>query len=84
MSDEGAAGRKTERSGRGERIAVGLEANFEECNAILGSCVASVRQRGIYRDQDFRYLALFLKTSAQIAGVVARFETIKNRGSNPQ
>jgi hypothetical protein len=35
-------------------------------------------------DQDFRYLALFLKTSAQIAGVIARFETIKNRGSIPQ
>jgi hypothetical protein len=84
MSEENAAGRKAERGGRGERIADGLERNFRECNVILDSCVASADRRGSYTDQDFRYLALFLKTSAQIAGVMARFETIKNRGSIPQ
>jgi hypothetical protein len=84
MTSEDAAGRKTGRDGRRDRIADGLEKNFEECGAILDNCVASVTKRGSYMDQDFRYLALFLKTSAQIAGVIARFETIKNRGSIPQ
>ena len=84
MSESNAAGRKTEPGGRRERIASGLERNFEECNAILGACVAKVERHGGYSDQDFRYLALFLKTSAQIAGVAARFEGVKNRGSIPQ
>ena len=84
MSQDDAAGPKTERVGRRDRIAAGLERNFEECNVILDSCVAGVRQRRRYSEQDFRYLALFLKTSAQIAGVMARFETVKNRGSIPQ
>jgi hypothetical protein len=84
MSEDSAAGRKTETGSRRERIADGLERNFEECNGILADCARSVRERGGYSDQDFRYLALFLKTSAQIAGVAARFEGVKNRGSIPQ
>jgi hypothetical protein len=84
MSEESAAGRKTDRDGRHDRIVDGLEKNFEECGGILRNCIASVERRGGYDDRDFRYLALFLKTSAQIAGVIARFETVKNRGSIPQ
>jgi len=80
--DTSAAGREMEPDARYEKITHGLEKNFEECNGILDSLAANSRRHGGWSDQDFRNVALFLRASAQLAGVLARVESIKNRGSN--
>jgi len=80
--DASAAGRKTEPAARYEKIAHGLQKNFEECNDILDNLAANSRRHGGWSDQDFRNVALFLRASAQLASVMARVESIKNRGSN--
>lgn len=75
-------GRKQESAGRAERIADGIEKNFDQCNTMLNHAISAAQARGVFGDQDFRDFVTFLKTSTQLANVAARFETIKNRGSN--
>jgi hypothetical protein len=73
---------KKDREGRAERIVDGIEKNFDQCNVMLNHAIGAARARGGFGDQDFRDFVVFLKTSAQLANVAARFETIKNLGSN--
>ena len=80
-----AAGRETDRADRWERIASGLERNFEECNGIVDALVMRILRREAgesLSEQDFTFLARYMRASAQMAGVLARVESIKNRGSN--
>jgi hypothetical protein len=78
---------------RTERIAAGLEKRFEDCSLVVEDCFSTVRKDGGYTDAQLRSTALFLRTSAQIAGVIARLEALakrdkaedsENRGSIPQ
>jgi hypothetical protein len=75
-------GQKNDGAGRGERIADGIEKNFDQCNVMLNHAIDAALARGGFQDRDFRDFVIFLKTSARLANVAARFETIKNRGSN--
>jgi len=75
-------GQKQDDAGRAERIADGIEKNFDQCNVMLNHAISAARARGGFGDRDFRDFEMFLKTSARLANVAARFETIKNRGSN--
>jgi hypothetical protein len=69
---------------RWERIACGLEKNFEWCNVVVGGLSKRILQKegGVLSEQDFLFLARYVRASAHIAGVMARVESIKNRGSN--
>jgi hypothetical protein len=85
MTDESAAGRKTDVAGsRCERVATGLERFFENCQTVVGDCFHTANKHGIYREEDMRNIAAYLKIGAQLAGQIARLETVKNRGSIPQ
>ncbi len=75
-------GQKNDSAGRGERIADGIEKNFEQCNVMLNHAIGAAKARGGFGDRDFRDFVVFLNTSVRLANVAARFETIKNRGSN--
>ena len=77
-----AAGRGTDRTDRSERIASGLERNFEQCNEIVDNMAERFRRSGVGTDQKLLYMARFVRASAQMANALARFEIIKNRGSN--
>jgi hypothetical protein len=78
---------------RTERIAAALEQRFEDCSAIAHECVVAGEKHGQTTEWHLRSTALFLQTSAQIAGVIARLEAlaardkardVENRGSIPQ
>jgi len=85
MTDERAAGPKTDRSDdRIERVAAGLEKHFEDCSQVLGDAMRTVADRGGYRPSDMYDLATYLKLSAHIAGQIGRLEIIKNRNSKAQ
>ena len=85
MTDESAAGRKTDEAGsRCERMAAGLEKHFRDCEKVLDDCFDTAKRHGGYWEQDLRNIAAYMKVSAQIAGQIGRLETIKNRGSIPQ
>ena len=82
--DPSAAGRETDHATRWERIANGLEKNFEECNLVVDGLFERIRRRAdeVLSEQDFLFLARYMRASAQMASVMARVESIKNRGSN--
>lgn len=85
MTDDSAAGRKTDTNGdRVERVAAGLEKHFEDCEKVLANCFDTVKRHEGYWEQDLRNIAAYLKVSAQLAGQIGRLEVIKNRGSIPQ
>jgi hypothetical protein len=71
--------------GRTERIAAGLEKSFDDCNSLKDDWMADAfKDRGLFRD-----LTNLLKASAQLAGMISRFEAMtgpsrENRGSIPQ
>jgi predicted nucleic acid-binding protein len=78
---------------RTERIADELAKRFEDCSSVVHDCLSTVRRKGGYTEAQLRDMALFLRTSAQIAGVIARLEVQasrekarehENRGSIPQ
>jgi hypothetical protein len=74
---------------RTERIAASLEQRFEDCSALAHDCVVAGERYTETTDWHLRATALFLRTSAQIAGVIARLEAQsarerENRGSIPQ
>jgi len=75
---------------RTERIAAGLEKRFEDCGGVVQDCISTVHKEGGYTEAQLRDMALFLRTGAQIAGVIARLEALtargrgENRGSIPQ
>jgi hypothetical protein len=75
--------RKMNGDGRAERIAAGLEKSFEDCNSLKDDWMADAfKDRELLRD-----LTNLLKASAQLAGVIGRFEALparENRGSIPQ
>lgn len=79
-----ADGRETDPANRWERIASGLERNFDEANLVVDGLFERIRRNseGVLSEQDFLFLARFMRASAQMAGVMARVESIKNRGSN--
>ena len=84
--DPSAAGGETDQVDRWERIASGLDRNFEDCNILVDILTERVRRRAEdlreLSEQDFLHLTRFLRASAQMAAVLARVESIKNRGSN--
>ena len=82
--DADAHGRETDPANRWERIASGLERNFDECNLVVDGLFERIRQRASSElsEQDFLFLARYMRASAQMASVMARVESIKNRGSN--
>ena len=80
--DDGAAGRETDPANRCERIASGLEKNFEQCNLVVKGFIQRVLELDQWTDLDFRNIARFMRASAQTASVVVRIESLKNRGSN--
>lgn len=85
MTNESAAGRETDRAGsRCERVAAALERLFANCETVVGDCFHTASKHGVYREEDMRNIAAYLKIGAQIAGQIARLETVKNRGSIPQ
>jgi len=85
MTDESAAGRKTGGwDGRVERVSAGLEKNFNDCSSVLRDMMGTCTDNGVYRPNDLRELAIYLKISAQLAGQIGRLETIKNRNSKAQ
>ena len=84
MTDDSAAGPKTEAESRCERVAAGLEKHFRDCEMVLADCFDTVKRHGSYWEEDMRNIAAYMKVSAQIAGQIGRLETIKNRGSIPQ
>jgi hypothetical protein len=78
---------------RTERIAASLEKRFEDCSELAHSCLVASERYGEPTEWHLRSTALFLQTSAQIAGVIARLEAQsarekprdpENRGSIPQ
>ncbi len=85
MSDESAAGPKTDKTGdRVERVSTTLEKHFGQCNQVLGDTMRTVEERGSYSPGNMEDLAKFLKLSAQLAGQIGRLEIIKNRNSKAQ
>jgi hypothetical protein len=85
MTDESAAGPKTDSAAsRCERVATALERLFANCETVVGDCFHTATKHGVYREEDMRNIATYLKIGAQIAGQIARLETVKNRGSIPQ
>ncbi|MEI9932236.1 MAG: hypothetical protein WDM89_17260 [Rhizomicrobium sp.] len=85
MSDESAAGPKTDQVGnRVERVATTLEQHFGHCSRVLSDTMRGVEGRGAYRPHDIDDLAKYLKLSAQLAGQIGRLETIQNRNSKAQ
>jgi len=76
-----------------ERIAAALEQRFEDCSHLAHSCAVESEKHAVFSEWHLRSTALFLRTSAQIAGVIARLEVQaarektrdgENRGSIPQ
>ena len=76
-----------------ERIAAALEQRFEDCSHLAHSCAVESEKHAAFTEWNLRSTALFLQTSAQIAGVIARLEALaardktrdsENRGSIPQ
>jgi hypothetical protein len=59
---------------RTERIAAALEQRFEDCSRIAQVCVTEGEKQPAFTEWHLRSTALFLKTSAEIAGVIARLE----------
>jgi hypothetical protein len=84
MTDDSAAGPKTEKGDRVERVAAGLEKNFNDCSHVLRDVMGTCTDNGVYRPNDLKDLAAYLKISAQIAGQIGRLETIQNRNSKAQ
>ena len=66
-----------------DRIAAGLEGHFLYCTQALKVCMERA-ERDYYQEIDVRKTVGFLRTSAQIGAVIARFEDLKIRGSIPQ
>jgi hypothetical protein len=68
---------------RTERIAAGLEKSFDDCCSLKDDWMKDAfRDRSLLRD-----LTNLLKTTAQLAGMIGRFESMpsrENRGSIPQ
>jgi hypothetical protein len=85
MTDENADGRKTDGPGnRCERVAATLERLFANCETVVGDCFHTATKHGVYREEDMRNIAAYLKIGAQIAGQIGRLEAIKNRNSKAQ
>ena len=84
MTDESAAGPKTEAESRCERVAAGLEKHFRDCEGVLVDCFDTVKRHGGYWEEDMRNIAAYMKVSAQIACQIGRLEIIKNRNSKAQ
>jgi len=85
MTDETAAGRETDGAeSRCERVAAALEGLFGDCQTVVGDCFHTARRQGVYREEDMRNIATYLKIGAQIAGQIGRLETVKNRNSKAQ
>jgi hypothetical protein len=80
--DADADGRETDPANRSERIARGLEKNFEQCNLVVKGFTQRILELDQWTDLDFRNIARFMRASAQTASVVVRIESMKNRGSN--
>ena len=81
MSEQAADGRETDPANRWERIASGLEKNFEKSNEIVDLLSERIRI-GRWSNQEFPNTARFMRASSQMASVLVRAESIKNRGSN--
>jgi len=70
-------------SGMADRIAAGLEGHFLYCTQAAKTCM-ELAERDEYYTPSANRLVDFLKTSAQIGGVIARLESLRNRNSIPQ
>lgn len=82
---------------RTERIAAGLERQFQSCDDKLKACLDDIHEKGKFGDWEMNAALAFVKASSQVAGVIARLEALtardtaratppasENRGSNPQ
>jgi hypothetical protein len=73
---------------RRERLAGALEEQFGECHSAFSLCMEKAHQAGIMPVRDLHEALLLVKTSVQVASVIARLDppprNAQNRGSNPQ
>jgi hypothetical protein len=73
---------------RRERLAGALEQQFEECHSAFSLCMDKAHKDGSMPVRDLHEALLLVKTSVQVASVIARLEppprNAQNRGSNPQ
>lgn len=87
MSDESAAGRKTDTETEKDlsaRLMAGLEEHFHGCTQVLRDCRATVAKHGGYTEEDLKTALQFTRTGAQLATVIARLAVLKSSGSIPQ
>ena len=87
MTDESAAGRKTDpidEKPLQTRLMDGLEEHFHGCTQVLRGCRETVFKRGGYTEGDLRTTLQFTRTSAQLASMIARIAMLKSSGSIPK
>jgi hypothetical protein len=85
MSDETAAGPKTDINERRERIAASLEDQFKVCRSETDKRFALYKTpEGALHHNALESVIKLVRVSAQLANVIARLDGVKNRGSIPQ
>ena len=77
-----------EQGNRRERLATALEAQFQECHGVFSICMQEAHRVGSLPVRDMHQALLLVKTSVQVASVIARLDppprNAQNSGSNPQ